>query len=112
MKKILFLFAILLSASSAFAQKIIDKPDYGLSNLPGSITKIELTPEATILHFYIKYYPGQWIFIPKESFIQDVNGGKKNLSLKRKVFPWGKDILCPRVVKLAINCIFLNWIIP
>ena len=54
MKKIFFLFAILLFASTVFAQKVIDKPDYGLSNLPGKLTKIELTDSATIIHFYIE----------------------------------------------------------
>lgn len=90
MKKILLLFAVLLSISSVFAQKIIDKPDYGLSNIPGSITKIELTAEATILHFHIEYYPGQWIFIPKESYIQDVNGGDKVFVTKTEGIPMGE----------------------
>ncbi|GGA80208.1 thiol:disulfide interchange protein [Flavobacterium palustre] len=90
MKKILLLFAALLSVSSLFAQKIIDKPDYGLSNIPGSITKIELTEEATILHFHIEYYPGQWIFIPKESYIQDVNGGDKIFATKTEGIPIGE----------------------
>lgn len=106
MKKILFLFAILLSASSAFAQKIIDKPDYGLSNLPGSITKIELTPEATILHFYIKYYPGQWIFIPKESFIQDVNGGEKKFVTKTEGIPMGERYTMPESGEVSYKLYF------
>lgn len=106
MKKILFLFAILLSASSAFAQKNIDKPDYGLSNLPGSITKIELTPEATILHFYIKYYPGQWIFIPKESFIQDVNGGEKIFVTKTEGIPIAERYTMPESGEVSYKLYF------
>jgi len=90
MKKILLLFAVLLSINSVFAQKIIDKPDYGVSNIPGSITKIELTAEATILHFHIKYPTGQWIFIPKESYIQDVNGGDKIFVTKTEGIPMGE----------------------
>lgn len=106
MKKILFLFAILLSASSAFAQKNIDKPDYGLSNLPGSITKIELTPEATVLHFYIKYYPGRWIFIPKESFIQDVNGGEKIFVTKTEGIPMGERYTIPASGEVSYQLYF------
>jgi len=90
MKKILLLFAVLLSINSVFAQKIIDKPNYGLSNIPGSITKIELTAEATILYFHIKYPTGQWIFIPKESYIQDVNGGDKIFVTKTEGIPMGE----------------------
>ncbi len=106
MKKILFLFAILLSASSAFAQKNIDKPDYGLSNLPGKLTKIELTPEATILHFYIKYYPGQWIFIPKESFIQDVNGGEKIFVTKTEGIPMAERYTMPESGEVSYQLYF------
>lgn len=96
MKKIFLLFAVLLSINSVFAQKIIDKPDYGLSNIPGSITKIELTSEATILHFHIKYPTGQWISIPKESYIQDVNGGDKIFVTKTEGIPLGGKYIIPQ----------------
>lgn len=70
-----------------FAQKIIDQPNYGMSSLPGNLTKIELTSEATILHFHIKYEPGNWISILKASHIKDVKGGKKYAVIKSDSIP-------------------------
>ncbi|MFC5684024.1 TlpA family protein disulfide reductase [Flavobacterium sp. MAHUQ-51] len=90
MKKSLTLLVLLLISSAIFSQKIIEKPDYGFSNLPGKLTKIELTDSATIIHFYIKYPTGAWIFIPKESYIQDVNGGEKYFVTKTEGIPLGE----------------------
>lgn len=95
MKKTFFLLLILLATSSIFSQKSIDNPDYGLSTIPGNLTKIELTPEATIVHFHIKYPSGRWIFIPKESYIQDVNGGDKYFVTKTVGIPFGEKYTIP-----------------
>nr|WP_315200858.1 TlpA disulfide reductase family protein [uncultured Flavobacterium sp.] len=95
MKKILFFFLGLLVTCSVFSQKSIDNPDYGMSTIPGSLTKIELTPEATILHFYIKSQPGSSISVPKESYIQDVNGGEKIFMTKTEGIPLGKRYTIP-----------------
>ncbi|HJR99852.1 MAG TPA: TlpA disulfide reductase family protein [Flavobacterium sp.] len=106
MKKIFFLFAILLFASTVFAQKVIDKPDYGLSNLPGKLTKIELTDSATIIHFYIKYPAGQWIFIPRESYIQDVNGGEKIFVTKTEGIPIAERYIMPASGEVSYQLYF------
>ncbi|MEN9906977.1 MAG: hypothetical protein RLZZ540_118 [Bacteroidota bacterium] len=106
MKKNLTLFVMLLVSTVIFSQKIIDKPDYGLSNLPGSITKIELTSEATILHFHIKYQPGQWISIPKETFIQDVNGSEKLFVTKTEGIPMGKRYTMPESGEVSYQLYF------
>lgn len=90
MKKIFSILIALLVSGGVFSQKTIDKPDYGLSNLPGSLTKIELTTEATILYFYIKYQPGQWIQVPKDTYVQDVNGGEKYLATQTEGIPFGQ----------------------
>nr|WP_314897144.1 TlpA disulfide reductase family protein [uncultured Flavobacterium sp.] len=87
MKKIFIVLVALFISGVVFSQKLIDKPDYGLSTIPGSLTKIELTAEATILHFHIKYQPGYWISILKESYIQDVNGGEKYVVTKTEGIP-------------------------
>lgn len=96
MKKLFFSLVVLLFTITTFSQKSIDKPDYGLSNLPGSLTKIELTESATIIHFYIKYPTGQWISVPKESFIQDVNGGEKYFATKTEGIPLGGKYTMPK----------------
>ena len=106
MKKNLTLFVMLLVSTVIFSQKIIDKPDYGLSNIPGSITKIELTDSATIIHFYIKYPTGQWIFIPKESYIQDVNGGEKYFVTKTEGIPLGERYIIPASGEVSYQLYF------
>jgi thiol-disulfide isomerase/thioredoxin len=73
---IIIIFLVLIS-SNTFAQRIIENPEYGINHIPGNITKIELTADATILHFHIKSPTGQWILVPKGSYIQDVNGDEK-----------------------------------
>ncbi|AOW09270.1 hypothetical protein EM308_06980 [Flavobacterium gilvum] len=78
-----------------FSQKSIENPDYGLSTIPGSLTKIEFTAESTILHFHIQYQPGQWISVPKESYIQDVNGGEKKFVSKTEGIPLGEKYIIP-----------------
>jgi thiol-disulfide isomerase/thioredoxin len=95
MKKNFLSLLLLFVTVSTFSQKTIDKPDYGMSNIPGSITKIELTPEATILHLHIEYRAGYWIYIPKESFIKDINGGEKLLVVKAAGIPLNEKYTMP-----------------
>ena len=95
MKKIFFFLILFLSISTIFFQKTIDKPEYGLCNLPGEITKIELTADATVLHFYIKYPAGQWISIPKQTYIQDTKGGEKLFITKAEGIPLVKKYTMP-----------------
>lgn len=95
MKKIFSILVALLMSCAVFSQKIIDKPDYGLSNLPGKLTKIELTDSATIIHFYIKYPAGQWIQVPKDTYIQDINGGVKYLATQTEGIPFGERYTMP-----------------
>lgn len=106
MKKNLTLLVMLLVSTVIFSQKIIDKPDYGFSNLPGKLTKIELTDSATIIHFYIKYPTGQWIFIPKESYIQDVNGGEKYFVTKTEGVPMGERYVMPESGEVSYQLYF------
>lgn len=106
MKKNFILLVLLLVSSSIFSQKIMDKPDYGFSNLPGKLTKIELTDSATIIHFYIKYPTGQWIFIPKESYIQDVNGSEKYFVTKTEGIPMGERYTMPESGEVSYQLYF------
>ena len=104
-KNFIILFTLLLSCS-VFSQKTIDKPEYGLSNLPGSITKIELTSEATIFHFHIKYQPGQWIQVPKDTYVQDVNGGEKYLATQTEGIPFGQKYTMPEIGEVRYKVFF------
>lgn len=82
MKKIIFACLLAFLTISAFAQKTIENPEYRLSSIPGSITKIELLDTTTVLHFHIKTYPGRWVSIPNKTFIQDSNGGDQLFIIK------------------------------
>lgn len=77
MKKITTTLLLVILTLTAFAQKVVENPDYGMSSLPGSITKIEVLDTTTILYFNIKFRAGSKFLIPKETFIQDLDGGDK-----------------------------------
>ena len=81
----------MLLFTSTYSQKTIETPDYGLSSIPGSIAKIELTETATILHFHLKMSPGTSFSVPKTSFIQDVKGDTKLYVLKGEGVPINKS---------------------
>jgi thiol-disulfide isomerase/thioredoxin len=95
MKKTLLALLVLLLTISVFAQKTIDKPDFGSSNLPGNITKIEQTADATILYVAIKFPPGVVILIPKEAYIQDINSDKKLFVIKTEGIPLAENYTMP-----------------
>ncbi|GGF73760.1 TlpA family protein disulfide reductase [Wenyingzhuangia marina] len=77
MKKKLLICIIFLTSFGIFAQKTIENPEYGLSILPGSITKIEILNSETILHFHLNTTPNTKIFIPTGSYIQDLESTDK-----------------------------------
>lgn len=106
MKKTLLCLFVLLVSCSIFSQKTVENPEYDFSNLPGSITKIELTAEATILHFHIKYNPGSWILVPKGSYIQDVNGGEKLFVTKTEGIPLEENYFMPESGEVSYQVYF------
>ena len=53
MKKKLLICLMTLISLGTFAQKTIENPNQGLSTLPGSITKVEILENETILHFHL-----------------------------------------------------------
>lgn len=105
MKKSILLVLLLVSCS-VFSQKIIDKPNYGLSNLPGEITKIELSDTATILYFHVTYPSGQWIQVPKNTYLRDVNGGEKYLVTQTEGIPLGKRYTMPEIGEVSYRVFF------
>ena len=77
--KAIFLTIIALCFSiMSFSQTIIESPNTGISTAQNlRITKIERTDSTTVLSFYIKYPPGNWISIPRGSYIQPVGSKEK-----------------------------------
>lgn len=61
----------------AFAQKIINNPEYGYSTYPGEILKIEVRDTATVLHFKIKKLPWGYFHLHKEAYILAADDNKK-----------------------------------
>lgn len=93
-----FLLTLLLICIfiSVHAQKIIENPEYGLSSLPGSITKIELLEDSTVLHFKIKHTPGNWISIPKGSCIINIENNDKLFVTKAEGIPLEERYTMPK----------------
>jgi thiol-disulfide isomerase/thioredoxin len=94
MKKIVTILFLGLVTLHAYAQKSIEYPEYGLSNYPGEITKIEMQDTTTIMHFKLKTLPWGYFHLFKESFIQDLSGDTKlfvtkveGATFKRNFFP-------------------------
>lgn len=78
MKKSIVTFAFLCFILFSSAQKIIEWPEFKGTTAPYiKILKIELHDTATIMDFRVHFAPDNWIRIPKETWIQDSNGGEK-----------------------------------
>ncbi|GGD12815.1 TlpA family protein disulfide reductase [Hyunsoonleella pacifica] len=95
MKKLVLILFLQLLYFNIFSQNIIENPNYGFSSFPGKLTKIELNETRTVLHFYLKYYPGRSISIPKKTFIQDVKDEEKLFLTKAVGVELGKKIVLP-----------------
>lgn len=96
----LFLISyFLLFFSNVNAQKVINNPDCIANNISGTVTKVELSDKETIIHMHIRASIGNWIYIPKKTYIEDSEGkGNKvyitkaeGISLNKKVFYESSD---------------------
>ena len=70
-KKVNLYTIILLFCASVYGQKSIENPDTGISRYPGSITKIEVLENETLLHLKLKGKPGKAIPAHKDAYIED-----------------------------------------
>jgi hypothetical protein len=84
MKKSIFFLLLTTLFTNVFAQKTIENPEYGLCTVPGSLTKIELLDDATVLHFHIKHYTNSAISVSKKSYIQ-ARGSEEKLFVNKAV---------------------------
>ncbi|WP_136483099.1 TlpA family protein disulfide reductase [Cognatitamlana onchidii] len=99
MKKIISILCLGLITLYAYSQRSIENPEYGVSTIPGEITKIEILDTTTVLHFKLKKLPWGYFHIPKESYIQNLNGGNKQFvtkvtgaTFKRNYFPESGEV--------------------
>ncbi|GAA3648942.1 hypothetical protein [Flavivirga jejuensis] len=95
MIKNVFILLLSLICTFSFAQQTIENPDYSYSTVPGDLTKIEILEDATVLHFHIKYKPKYWIFIPKKTFIKNVDSEEKLFITKAEGIPLSKRFFMP-----------------
>ncbi len=87
-KMILAVLFSFLYCQLGYSQKVILKPDFGMTTANNlEIRKIELTDSFTILTFHVEYQKGDWIYIPKESFIQPVGSQEKLFLIKADGIP-------------------------
>ena len=78
MKKFNLTILVLAFSLIAYSQTIIKNPATGLTTAGNiTITEIEIGDSSTVLSFHTKFTPGNWIFIPKETYIQTGEGSEK-----------------------------------
>ncbi len=106
MKTILLTFALLLSVS-AYSQSVINQPKLGMSTAPNlKLEKIELLDTATVLWFNVKTTPGDWISVPKETYIQPVGEKGKLYLVSADGIPMGKKYTMPASGEVNYKLIF------
>ena len=82
--------------SSVHAQKIIDNPKHGISIAPYlKLTKIELRDSATVMSFFVNFTPGNWISIPKETYIQNPIDNEKLYVVTTEGIPFNEKYWMP-----------------
>jgi len=106
MKKIIFIILLALISSTLLAQKTIERPEFGLSSFPGSITKIEILDTQTILHFHLKTSANSKVFIPEKSYIQDLHKNEKLFVNNATGITIGKWITTPKTGSLKYALYF------
>jgi len=106
MKTILLTFALLLSVS-AYSQSIIVKPMVGMSTAANlKLEKVELLDTATVLWFNVKTTPGDWISVPKETYIQPVGEKERQYLVSAEGIPMVKKYTMPASGEVNYKLIF------
>ncbi len=78
MKRIFLLAFSMVMGVFTFAQTVVENPKTGMSTASNvQLQKIESLSDATTLWFHVTYTPGQWISIPKMTYIQPVGSNEK-----------------------------------
>ncbi len=91
----------------SFAQKVVYNPDYVSKNFSAIVTKIEVNSSATILHFLVKLPRGNYITIPKETYIEDASGkGSKIYVVKAEELDVGVRTVIPDTDELRYRLCF------
>ncbi len=107
MKKILLLSLLIVATIMVNAQTVIEKPKIGMSTASNvRIGKIELSDTATVIWFNTSYTPGNWISIPKKTYILPA-GSKDTLFIRStEGIPMNKQYTMPSSGKVDYKLIF------
>ncbi len=96
MNKISLTPLLMLLVVSVSAQKVIENPSFKSTTANYvKITRIELRDTATVIDFETHSRPGSWISIPKDTWIQDSNGGEKLYIKSSKGIPIAERFTVP-----------------
>ncbi len=107
MKTILMLLFTLLTAMTTLGQTVIENPRYGIASKDYlHLTKIELTDSSTVLYFHVNFRPGNWIAIPKQTYIQPVGGGEKIFIKATEGVPLDEKYTIPESGEVSYSLIF------
>ncbi len=87
---------MLLLCSTLFSQRVIERPQFGISTTGDlELGKIILSETSTVLSFKTSGSPGQWMSIPKKTYIQEVGSDEKVFIEKTEGIPLGKKYFVP-----------------
>jgi thiol-disulfide isomerase/thioredoxin len=109
MKTISLIFFTLFLAVSTRAQTVIENPRYGISTCDYlRITRIERTDSSTVLYFHVRFHPGNWISIPKETYIKPVGGSEKLFIKAAEGIPVNQKYTLPKSGEVSFSLAFPN----
>ena len=95
MRKLIFLF-LLCIACMLQAQNVIDNPKFKFrSGSIYNITRIERTPDATMLQIHVIFRPHWWVMLGKSTYLEDADTGKKYYLTGSEGFELEKEVYTP-----------------
>jgi thiol-disulfide isomerase/thioredoxin len=107
MRTFLLITSVLFLSVFAHSQTIIEKPKIGMSTAPSvNIEKIELRDTATVLWFHVNQTLGNWIRIPKESYIQPVGSKEKLFIVSTDGIPLNERYTIPASGEVDYKLVF------
>jgi thiol-disulfide isomerase/thioredoxin len=97
MQPVLLLFALTLATIFNLKAQVINNPSEGFKgkNPNLKVTRVVLSDTSTVLYFKTKHAPGNWIRIPKETYIQPVGDTTKYFVKGTEGIPFNKKFSMP-----------------
>ncbi len=107
MKKLLFTAIALILSAFAYSQTVLEQPKVGMSTASYvRIEKIALRDTATVLWMHVNFTPGNWISIPKQTFLQPVGSKEKLFIVAAEGIPMNEKYNIPATGEANFQLIF------